>query len=85
MMFLCNIVNLTDVQQVLPPLVQLVASAGQKNPQNLPLQKLNTGICPVGNPAVKKERKKKKETLLCMANWVFVQTAHVIGLKSNFA
>ena len=38
----------------------------KKNPQNLPLQKLNTGICPVGNPAVKKERKTEKERNLTM-------------------
>ena len=37
-----------------------------KNPQNLPLQKLNTGICPVGNPAGKKERKTEKERNVTM-------------------
>jgi len=30
--------------QILPPLMQCIAPAGQKRPQNLPLSNLNTGV-----------------------------------------
>jgi len=33
----------------------------------------------------KKERKKERKTSKTMANWLFAQTTHAIGSKSNFA
>jgi len=36
----------------------------------------------VGEPKKKKKRRKTPETV---ANWLFAQTTHVVGSKSNFA
>ena len=39
----------------------------------------------VGEPKKTKKKKGKKKDTQTVANWLFAQTTHVVGSKSNFA
>jgi len=39
----------------------------------------------VGEPKKTKKRKEERKTPKTVANWLFAQTTHVVGSKSNFA
>ena len=39
----------------------------------------------VGEPKETKKRKEARKTPETVANWLFAQTTHVVGSKSNFA
>ena len=39
----------------------------------------------VGEPKKTKRRKEGRKTPKTVANWLFAQTTHVVGSKSNFA
>ena len=39
----------------------------------------------IGEPKKTKKRKERRKTPETVANWLFAQTTHVVGSKSNFA